>query len=362
MRIVHLSDIHLSSSNIEDLEIFYLESLITDLMKVNREKSIDCIVITGDILDKGGISLLEMQKFNTYTNAYFIFEDVFIKPIIEKVGLRRENIICISGNHDIIRKEINEVEEAGLISIIKSTKAANDFSNKVQTENDYVYLKRQKSFLEYEEFIHSKDARYIISKFESKFIYEKDYKIGIGLINDSWRCSSNLKKENHFIGTHQLFNCLNHFHKNSCEYILLAIHHPINKINDEEYDEIEHILYSRDFNTILLHGDVHKPKTVEMNNGNKKYLNVTSRVAFNDPNELETNYQPGYYIIDLEGNDVIVTKKKYMKNNYCFEFDMEDGRSEIIFQNYRINYLNNVDDLRLDINSFIPPNLLTEYE
>jgi DNA repair exonuclease SbcCD nuclease subunit len=362
MRIVHLSDIHLSSSNIEELEIFYLDSLIADLLKVNREKSIDFIIITGDLIDKGGKSLLKIERFNSFTNPFFIFEDVFIKPIIEKIGLRRDNIICVSGNHDIVREDINEIEEAGLNSVIKSTKAANEFCNRIQTESDFAYLKRQKSFLEYEEYIHSNDPNYKISKFESTFICDKSYKIGIGLVNDSWRCSSMLKQENHFIGTHQLLKCLNHFQKNSCDYIFLAIHHPIDKINNDEFIEIQNILFSREFNTILLNGDVHRPNIIEMNNGNKKYLNIISRVAFNDPNELESDYQPGYYFIDVEDNNVKITKKKYMRNNYSFEYDLERGESELKFVNYKVNYVADIDDLRLDINSFIQPNMPTEYE
>jgi 3',5'-cyclic AMP phosphodiesterase CpdA len=57
MRIVQLSDVHLSKENLEDLKNYYLQALIDDLKKFQAEKPIDVILFTGDLVDRGGESL-----------------------------------------------------------------------------------------------------------------------------------------------------------------------------------------------------------------------------------------------------------------------------------------------------------------
>ena len=103
MRIVQLSDIHLSQSNLDDLRNFYMGALINDLKHFNDNKKIDIILLTGDLLDKGGASLGE--------NGYRIFEEEFINPIIKALDISKDKILFIPGNHDINREFIEEENE-----------------------------------------------------------------------------------------------------------------------------------------------------------------------------------------------------------------------------------------------------------
>ena len=90
MRIVHLSDIHLSKNNFEEFNNTYRDALISDLLLFNNLKKIDVIVITGDLVDKGGHSLYEIDGYedrSIYPNPYYIFEEIFISPIINTLGI-----------------------------------------------------------------------------------------------------------------------------------------------------------------------------------------------------------------------------------------------------------------------------------
>lgn len=51
MRIIHLSDIHLSYDNIEDFRNYYKEAFIKELESINAQKNIDLIIISGDLVD-----------------------------------------------------------------------------------------------------------------------------------------------------------------------------------------------------------------------------------------------------------------------------------------------------------------------
>lgn len=54
LRIVHLSDIHLAATTLEDAEQFVIKALIDDLKTYNANKEIDAVIITGDLIDRGG--------------------------------------------------------------------------------------------------------------------------------------------------------------------------------------------------------------------------------------------------------------------------------------------------------------------
>jgi len=121
MRIVHLSDIHLSKSNFDEFKNTYCEALIRDLISFDKEKKIDIIVITGDLVDRGGHSLYSIDGFedkSIYSNPYSIFEKIFINPIISALGFSKENFLFVPGNHDIDEREILIKEEYDLKKIL----------------------------------------------------------------------------------------------------------------------------------------------------------------------------------------------------------------------------------------------------
>lgn len=113
MRIVQLSDIHLSSYNLEDLKNYYLVALINDLKKFHTEKSIDVILFTGDLVDKGGESLGH--------EPYEVFGNEVIAPIMEALNLNTNQILLIPGNHDVNRHEVEKFSEAGLCTELNSS-------------------------------------------------------------------------------------------------------------------------------------------------------------------------------------------------------------------------------------------------
>ena len=73
MRIIHLSDIHLSNENFQSFKSYYRNSLIKELNKINSETKIDLIIISGDLVDKGGSSLKKIEGYENVDNHYDIF-------------------------------------------------------------------------------------------------------------------------------------------------------------------------------------------------------------------------------------------------------------------------------------------------
>lgn len=332
MRIVHLSDIHLSSSNIEDLRLHYLNSLIADLKNINKEKEIDLIIISGDLLDKGGLSLLNLEKYNTITNPYDVFEQEFIVPICENLPFIKQKVIFIPGNHDIDREKINEVIEAGLISIFTNSQKVNEASNKYIATPNMLGVDRIEKYLDFEERYHTNNSvlSYEFSCFESKVIYNyKGNNIGIALINDTWRCSDN-KVVNHFVGTNQFHKSIQYFNQNGTLFNIAVMHHPLECMNQNEKEEIENILHNFSFE-ILLIGHEHKTRVQKSDFGNNKTVLFTrGKSAFDKPHETHKDYISGYSFIDVDFDQksIICNFKRYDKNNFKFENELEHGTSK----------------------------------
>ena len=316
MRIVQLSDIHLSQSNLDDLRNFYMGALINDLKHFNDNKKIDIILLTGDLLDKGGASLGE--------NGYRIFEEEFINPIIKALDISKDKILFIPGNHDINREFIEEENEYFL---------ANNLTKELANEKLKQHLdlfdkvnKRIERFKLFEKEFHASNKIYQYSNNESLTIEaENDYKVGFALINDSWRCSNNLKKEQHFIGFNQLFNANRYFKTNNTDINIAVFHHPLEVINEQESEEIDNILKSQDFN-IAIFGHSHKHKFESLISSNGGGIILNGRSAFNTPNESDSKFQSGYNILDIniKNKTFSIYARKFIKSDgYRFDKDVD---------------------------------------
>ncbi|MGE4512548.1 MAG: metallophosphoesterase [Chryseobacterium sp.] len=312
MRVIQLSDIHLNKENLTSLKDYYIEALIKDLVSFNSEKQIDLILITGDLVDKGGASF-------GIENPYLIFETEFIDKLKATLKINTGQILMIPGNHDIERDKIKEENEFFLTEKLTSD-IANVRSDKFREEfnEDNERIRR---FKEFEKEFHKNTIDYEYSNNESLCIYEKDgVKLGIALINDSWRCSASLKKEQHFIGYRQLFRAQNKFKTYPTNMNIAVFHHPLNAINENEKDEINSILKSKDFD-IAIFGHSHRHEAEQLSSANGGYLSINGRSAFSDPKELSSRYQPGYNILDI---DILERKYTLHTRKYIsarFEFD-----------------------------------------
>lgn len=316
MRIIQLSDIHLSKDNIENLKNYYLSALIKDLAFFHGSIPIDAILFTGDLVDKGGNSLGE--------NPYEYFQKEILFPIKEALGLTSNQILFIPGNHDINREFIDKYSEHYLCE-----KLDKDLANQeiLALRNEFTSVnKRIQKFKTFEQQFHSDNSNYAFSNNESTVIIEEaGKKIGLALINDSWRCSSSLKQDQHFIGYNQLFNAKQRFSKEKTLLNIAVFHHPLNLINLSESEEIENILKSQGFD-IAFFGHSHKHEAKSTISAIGGYLTINGRSAFSNTIETTSQFQPGYNILDLNLDTKVYTlyARKFIRTNgYRFDSDTE---------------------------------------
>ena len=316
MRIAHLSDIHLSSDNLPDLRNIYLKSLIADIDEFQKDHPIDALVISGDLVDKGGASFSPQDPYD-------VFEREFIKPIQAAFNLSPSNILFVPGNHDIDRSLI--VEDAEYFLANKLNKA---LANKLLAENrDTFTTKNQRiaPFKNFEKRFHEADPSYIYSNNEFLFIFnDTNGKIGFALINDSWRSSAELEREQHFFGANQLFNAKKIFDENGTDLNVAIFHHPLDLISQEEKDEVENILESQNFH-LALYGHTHRHRIEALISSKGGILTIIGRSAFNKSEESIEKYQPGYSIIDLDARQkkYKIFARKFIRSGFRFDKDVD---------------------------------------
>lgn len=322
MRIVQLSDIHLSSANLTDLRNFFLEALINDLNVFHEKEPIDLILFTGDLVDKGGESLVDKKGENP-ESCYEIFNREIITPIRNALNLRADQMLLIPGNHDIEREKIDKYTEPYLLGLDKEAINVELALNKASFRN---INERIKTFKDFEFKFHSDSKNYNYSNNESTSIFlEKGNAIGLALFNDSWRCSSDLKSEHHFMGYNQLWNANKTFKEAKTKFNIAVFHHPLAAFNESEKEEIENILASQPYD-ILFFGHSHKHEAKSLTSTSGSYYAINGRSAFNSADEKHSQYQPGFNILDvnIDTRAYILHARKFIKSTgYRFDKDTD---------------------------------------
>lgn len=319
MRIVHLSDVHLSDKNIDELRNFYIERLTEDLEKIQRldNKKIDIIAITGDLVDRGGHSLKKHYHGN-FSNPYDFFEAEFITPIREKLNLTNSNFIFIPGNHDIDESEIKWIEEKRLKAL--NPKGVNDELDKIRFDFTDAN-KRIKAFKEFENKFHEDTQKmgYHFSNNESTYIFESrgGEKVGFLLVNDSWRCSTckiedekNEGFNDHLFGTNQLIQGYNRI-KGKANLNIGLFHHDISDLKESK----EILSIANGEIPLFLCGHKHNINNEPfVDNLGQEYLRVfRPRAALNKPDEIIEEFMIGYQIYDINVNTSIINKINYRR-------------------------------------------------
>jgi predicted phosphodiesterase/GTPase SAR1 family protein len=318
MRILHLSDIHFSNDNLIDFNRYFKKAFLIDIEEFNRDKQIDFVVITGDILDKGGAS------FESPLYGYMLFEEEFVEPLCKALSLDKQDIIFIPGNHDVDVSKINKYMESGIQNELNSIDSINKFVHE-NSSVDKQGIARMADFHEYKKTFYNGSGNNHLSCFESVFIRDYDgKKIGFGAVNTSWRCSPELPKDKLVVGTSQVFNIDDKLSQEKTQFNIILLHHPLELISELERHELNNIIHEKDFN-LLMCGHTHETKVEGVSGANGNIFYSIAKSAFNNPREEIDRYKSGYIILDvnIDDNEITTYFRKYIHNRFAFDMDVD---------------------------------------
>jgi predicted phosphodiesterase len=265
------------------------------LGKYNDEKKIDIVIISGDLVDKGG------QGYTDTYKALCCFDEKFIKPISHKIDVSNSMIFIAPGNHDINRNADKPYIEEGLEKYLSNVEVLNKFID----ESNADALKRIEGYKKFESEFYDdyENGTKSLSLFESSFIVEVNHmKIGVTAFNSAWRCYSDKDKGKLLIGERQITNTRKTIENANLKIAIL--HHPFDWIAD--YDRKNIIsLFHHDYD-LVFYGHSHETSVQHITSLQGKVLHLQS---------------PSNWTYNLRSTDII-NSNGYMIMDYV----PEDGK------------------------------------
>lgn len=327
MRLIHLTDIHLSIDSLLDFQQFYLRALLQDLKQFDSTRKIDLILITGDLVDKGGQSFKKIKQ-----DPYEQFNSLFVDPIINSLNLDYSRVYVNPGNHDVDESLIEEIVESGLRTNLNTIEKINEYVDKYKNIS-HSGLERTSEFKKYETKLADvrENAIQEITNFESNYCIDiNGIKVGIACLNSAWRCSSKLPDDSLTIGTRQILNANAFNEKNGTNFNIALLHHPAEYISLIERLEVESFFQTFKFD-ILLSGHIHSAHVYSYHGPKGRLFVNISKSAFGNPRQRTDTFKPGYSIIDLEflPNEVSVKTffRKYVHGRVKFDKDIDTAEN-----------------------------------
>ena len=139
IRIVHLSDLHINKNDVDKFKDYFIPALEKDLKEFSLKKSIDFVVFSGDIIDKGG------KSFGSLSEGLKYFSNNVIKNLSEDIGIPIERFIMVPGNHDIDQDADKTYTDNGLFDYLNSEDTIDEFI-KDNKNNGIERIKEFKNF------------------------------------------------------------------------------------------------------------------------------------------------------------------------------------------------------------------------
>lgn len=330
MKLFHISDIHLNKSFLSEWKN-YIRKAFIDYVNQNMESD-SVIICTGDLIDKAGCD------WGNAKNAFQVFKEEIINPIIGGTGISIDRFILCPGNHDIERDRDesyvragvrNEIKEKGDSEIIK-------YVNGILENNNGT----SKRILEYNDFVqslYSCCANIHISNLGLSFHYTVDgKKVGIAAFNSVWNsCDDRDRELGLAIGEPQYNRMRDDLV--DCDVKIAAVHHPLDWFTYERNTVISWMTHEFD---LVLMGHIHENETGMSQKPSGTYAyNISPSFSANIRGTSRT-YVNGFTEIELspDSQDVVCRyllfdlKERVYKLNteYCeggeFEFsNKRDG-------------------------------------
>lgn len=318
MRILHLSDIHLGSSEFLKSQKMF-DKIIDAIMPLHNDEPIDVVVCTGDLINQGG------GDYEGGAEALFeIFRNIIITPLMEKLNLPKERFVFCPGNHDVNRSADSQYSEKGLDALLKTEE---DITQLIRSERCSDEVKRMIAFKEFEKKYYSSIAglNYQYGFFDSSLIMDiNGVSVGFSLLNSAWRCWDSKKDKNKIlIGQEQIIHSLTHIA--DCQIKVALSHHDTTWLADFDAPIIlKHICQNYD---MYFTGHTHSSNECYQIKPEGSTFNIVAPgVLSANIGVAESQYKNGFSVIDYDiVNYQFHSRLFYQEGITSFNLDKNHG-------------------------------------
>lgn len=270
IRWLQISDIHFNFSNYSTQKM--RDMLIKSIIHKHSNKKFDSIIITGDLVFRGG----------SYTKGLI----KFILDLANSCGVTEENIFIIPGNHDLTRSSMRTRLITSIINTDNLVKEVQSLDK--QTMNEL--HKSQNKFWK----MHKEITKRTYDKDSLHFIERRD-KFNIINLNTCLLCGQDNEEGKLSIFLNKLYDIL-HNNLDSNKFNIAIGHHNIDCFSIEEQEKIINNFIDEGVDLYLC-GHSHKPKVSVENNNDREFYIVMSGAGV-----VDDYATPTYVIGEIENN------------------------------------------------------------
>lgn len=319
-RIVHLSDIHLDKTHLDNFRLGTLSALLEDLKEYHKNQAIDLIVISGDLVDKGGASFE-----NDLAKAFQVFEEEVILKLSTGLNIEKHRILFVAGNHDLNRNADSQIVESGLKSKLNSKQNISEYlRSALSSVGNAEGIKR---VIPYNTFFKNYHSGFRgtchLGNLHSSFKFSNGSgSIGVSCINSAWRTyDSSADKGQLLIGESELIGNLTLIRE--CDIKIAVLHHPIEYLSDMEKRDIQ-TLISKEYD-MLLCGHSHAGANQSVVTVDNCLFTSMAPCNWSENYSEDVRHLNGYSVLDFDRttNKVLVSsrcyspdRKKYVPNEH----------------------------------------------
>lgn len=318
MRILHLSDIHLDSRDFLKSQKMF-DKIIDAILPLHNAVPIDVIVCTGDLINQGG------KDYKGEIDALFeIFQNIIIKPLLDKLNLPKERFVFCPGNHDVNRLADSPYSEIGLCSSLSTEEKITQL---IQSKRNYDDVKRMIAFKEFEKKYYSsiEGLNYQYGFFDSSLILDiNGISVGISLLNSAWRCWNSKEDKNKLlIGQEQVIHSLSYI--GDCKIRIALSHHDTTWLADFDAPVIQKFICQN--YDMYFTGHTHSSNECYQIKPEGSTFNIVAPgVLSSNIGLTDSPYRNGFSLIDFDiDNSQFHSRLFYQEGIMSFSMDKNHG-------------------------------------
>jgi predicted MPP superfamily phosphohydrolase len=304
MRVLHVSDLHISEENEADCRLL-VGAMLHDAAKYSEEAPFDLAAFTGDLAGHGKAA------------EYDLAQEVLLDPLAERLGLSKDRIFLAPGNHDVDRAAIRQMVEIGLVNGLKTPEQVERLlKDGAEVTEAVARLGPWRTFAETRGYAGVEGDPSSITATQRM---ESDGRsVGVVTLNSAWRCSGADDKGRLLVGGGLAEEALRAL--SDCDVRIALVHHPLDWLQTFEADQLRAEFESQGF--IVLSGHEHSsdPSARKSPRGEAIYLQAGCLYS-------HLKYPSAYFILDIDPHDrqILVKIRRWSEKTRLFDAATEDA-------------------------------------
>lgn len=299
MNILHITDFHYSPESSKQVKV--VQAIVKTV--VERNVTIDLVFFTGDLVQSGS----RIETFEAANSALF-------KVLIEKLNVKKENIIFCSGNHDIDRTAIHSATKSYFDCEISTVNALNSFYKKRDTDVFRDSVRPSQNFKSFLSGFHQNKENNKIKELYSIHYRNINGKLyGIVSLNSSWLSAVWKEDKGQLLIPQALLEEIKG-EIYDVEKKIILIHHPLYFLQEYNFYGVESFVHN-EFD-LLFSGHVHKIASISRHSGSNGIFEHVAKASLSSKVNLGCSIVE---IDEIEENKIIVKELTYIEDgDICF--------------------------------------------